>query len=75
MYKPVYTAVNLLYCVYQMHLIINMLDKDAVLAENLIFSNYSGLFAIRKPIFLGKNSSRTNAKLWQINGKLSRIKP
>lgn len=64
MYKPVYTAVNILYCVYQMHLIINMLDKDAVLAENLIFSNYSGLFA-----------SRTNAKLWQINGKLSRIKP
>lgn len=47
MYKPVYTAVNILYCVYQMHLIINMLDKDAVLAENLIFSNYSGLFATK----------------------------
>lgn len=47
MYKPVYTAVNILYCVYQMHLIINMLDKDAVLAENPIFSNYSGLFATK----------------------------
>lgn len=74
MYKPVYTAVNILYCVYQMHLIINMLDKDAVLAENLILATIQ-VFSLRKPIFLGKNSSRTNAKLWQINGKLSRIKP